>query len=59
MEMMGNHTNWTLTQPNQQQDLGQDTNSTRRTLELKYAKAMARKGSRTGKQLWLWTMGQM
>ena len=37
------HTNWTLTQPNQQQDLDQDTNSTRRTLKLKYAKAMARK----------------
>ena len=35
------HTNWTLTQPNQQQDLDQDTNSTRRTLKLKYAKAMA------------------
>ena len=39
----GKHTNWTLTRPNQQQDLDQDTNSTRRTLKLKYAKAMARK----------------
>ena len=37
------HTNWTLTQPNQQQDLDPDTNSTRWTLKLKYAKAMARK----------------
>ena len=35
--------NWTLTQPNQQQDLDQDTNSTRWTLKLKYAKAMAQK----------------
>ena len=33
--------NWTLTRPNQQQDLDQDTNSTRRTLKLKYAKAVA------------------
>ena len=39
----GKHTNRTLTRPNQQQDLDQDTNSTRRTLKLKYAKAMARK----------------
>ena len=39
----GKHTNWTLTCPTQQQDLDQDTNSTRRTLKLKYAKAMARK----------------
>ena len=39
----GKHMNWTLTQPNQQQDLDPDTNSTRRTLKLKYAKAMARK----------------
>ena len=39
----GKHTNWTLTRPNQQQDLDQDTNSTRQTLKLKYAKAMARK----------------
>ena len=44
METMGEkHTNWTLTRPNQQQDLDQNTNSTRRTLKLKYAKAMARK----------------
>ena len=35
------HTNWTLTRPNQQQDLDQDTNSTRQTLKSKYAKAMA------------------
>ena len=35
--------NWTLTRPNQQQDLNQDTNSTRRALKPKYAKAMARK----------------
>ena len=34
---------WEETRPNQQQDLDQDTNSTRRTLKLKYAKAMARK----------------
>ena len=33
--------NYTLTRPNQQQDLDQDTNSTRRTLKLKYAKAMS------------------
>ena len=35
--------NWTLTRPNQQQDLDQDTNSTRWTLKPKYAKATARK----------------
>ena len=35
--------NWTLTRPNQQQDLDQDTNSTPCTLKLKYAKAMVRK----------------
>jgi len=34
---------------NQQQDLHLDTNSTLRTLKLKYAKASARKGSRKGK----------
>ena len=39
----GKHMNQTLTRPNQQQDLDQDTNSTRRTLKLKYAKAIARK----------------
>ena len=39
----GKHTNWTLTRPNQQQDLDLDTNSTQRTLKLKYAKAMAQK----------------
>ena len=39
----GKHMNWTLTRPNQQQDLDQDTNSTRRTLKPKYAKAMAQK----------------
>jgi len=44
------HTNWTLTRPNQQQDLDQDTNSTLQTIKLKYAKAMMRKGSRTGKR---------
>jgi len=40
----GKHTNWTLTRPNQQQDLDQDTNSTRRTLKLKYAKAKGAEG---------------
>jgi len=46
----GKHTNWILTRPNQQQDIDQDTNSTLKTLKLKYAKAMARKGCRTGKR---------
>ena len=41
--------NWTPTRPNQQQDLDQDTNSTRQTLKLKYAKAMARKVLGQGK----------
>ena len=52
------HTNWTLTRPNQQQDLDQDTNSTLRTLKLKYAKAMARKGCRTGKRYGTGLMGR-
>ena len=43
--------NWTLTRPNQQQDLDQDTNSTRRTLKPKYAKAMARKVLGQGKNM--------
>ena len=51
--------NWTLTQPNQQQDLDQDTNSTRRTLKLKYAKAMARKVLGQEKRVWHQTMGRM
>jgi hypothetical protein len=42
--------NWTLTRPNQQQDLDEDTNSTLRTLKLKYAKAMTWKGCRTRKR---------
>jgi len=53
LEIDGNggekHTNWTLTRPNQQKDLDQDTNSILWTRKLKYAKAMARKGCRTGK----------
>jgi len=44
------YTNWTLTRPNQQQDPDYDTNSTLRTLKLKYAEAMARKDCRTGKR---------
>ena len=40
----GKHKNWTLTRPNQQQDLEQDTNSTLRSLKLKYAKAVVWKG---------------
>jgi len=54
----GKHMNRTLTRPNQQQDLDQDTNSTLRTLKLKYAKAMARKGCRTGKQYGTGLMGR-
>ena len=51
METVGKiHTNWTLIRPNQQQDLNKNTNSTLRTLKLKYAKAMARKGCRTRKR---------
>jgi len=46
----GKHTNWTLTTPNQQQDLNKNTNSTLRTLKLKYAKTIARKGCRTRKR---------
>jgi hypothetical protein len=34
---------YTVTRPNQQQELYQHINSTRRTLKLKYAKAMAQK----------------
>jgi len=52
------HTNWNLTRPNQQQDLDQDTNSTLRTLKLKYAKAMAWKGCRTRKQYDTGLMGR-
>jgi len=52
------HTNWILTRSNQQQDLDQDINSTLRTLKLKYAKAMAWKGCRTGKRYRTGLMGQ-
>jgi hypothetical protein len=52
------HTNRTLTRPNQQQDLDQDTNSTLRTLKLKYAKATARKGCRTRKRYGTRLMGR-
>ena len=55
----GKHMNWTLTRPNQQQDLDQDTNSTRRTLKLKYAKAVAQKVLGQEKWVWHWTMGRM
>jgi len=59
METVGKkHTNWTLTRPNQQQDLNKNTNSTLRTLKLKYAKAMARKGCRTGKRYGTLLMGR-
>jgi len=51
--------NWTLTRPNQQQDLDQDTNSTLRTLKLKYAKAIARKGCRTEKWYGTRLMGRI
>jgi hypothetical protein len=54
----GKHMNWTLTRPNQQQDLDQNTNSTLRTLKLKYAKVMARKGCRTGKRYGTGLMGR-
>jgi len=54
----GNYTNWTLSRPNQQQDLNQDTNSKLRTLKLKYAKAMVRKGCRTGKRYGTGLMGR-
>ena len=50
--------NWTLTRPNQQQDLDKDTNSTLQTLKLKYAKAMARKGCRTRKRYDTGLMGR-
>ena len=50
--------NWSLTIPNQQQDLDEDTNSKLRTLKLKYAKAMTRKGCRTRKRYDTGLMGQ-
>jgi len=50
--------NWTQTRPNQQQDLDQDTNSTLRTLKLKYAKAVAWKGCRTRKRYGTGLMGR-
>ena len=60
MEAMGEkHMNWTLTLPNQQQDLDQDTNSTRRTLKLKYAKFMAWKVLGQEIKVWHRTMGRM
>jgi len=59
LEIDGNggekYTNWTLTRPNHQQDLNQDTNS---ILQLKYAKAMVRKGCRTGKGYGTGLMGR-
>jgi len=62
LEIDGNdgekHTNWTLTRPNQQQDLDQDTNSTLWTLKLKYAKAISRKGCRAGKRYDTGLMGR-
>jgi len=62
LEIDGNggkkHTNWTLTRPNQQQDLDKATNSTMQTLKLKYAKAVARKGCRTGKRYGTGLVGQ-
>jgi hypothetical protein len=49
--------NYTVTRPNQQQELYQDINSTQRTLKPKYAKAMARKVLGQDKWVWHCTLG--
>ena len=62
LEIDGNggekYTNWTLTRPNQQQAPNHDTNSTLRTLKLKYAEAMARNGCREEKRYGTRRMGR-